>query len=81
MNGTILSPACGDTEAIYREILPGITLKAFEKNENLSLGLSWFDLFGRLTEEERNLLRTTVDSSEAWQMVRKYMTKSDRIFP
>lgn len=80
MNGKILTGVCGDTRAIYREVLPCICRDAFEKTGELSLGLSWYDLFTNLTEADRDTLRTTTDSEEAWTLVKKYMTKSDRIF-
>ena len=80
LNGKILSGVCGDTRAIFHEVLPVICRDAFLKTGELSLGLSWYDLFLNLSEEDRNTLRTTTDSAEAWALVRKYMTESDQIF-
>lgn len=80
LNGSILSAVCADTEAIYAEVLPLLCKKAFLEKGEVSLGLTWYDLFRNLTEEDRKKLATSVNSNEVWRIVKSRMTASDRIF-
>ena len=80
INGELMSGICGDTKAIYEEMLPMLAGKAFQEKGEYSLGLSWYELFRNLNEEKRKTLLITTDSNQAWQIVRGCMSGSERIF-
>lgn len=80
LNGKLQSGICGDTRAIYHEVLPVLCRDNYLKTGQDAPGFSWYDLFIELTPEDRRVLLTTTDSSTAWALVKKYMTKTDRIF-
>ena len=71
---------CGSMKEAFADVAPLLCGGKYGETGEKSLSLSFYELFDNLTEEERQILLTTTNSEQAWEIAKARMTSGRKIF-
>lgn len=77
--GDRLRGACGSVREAFEFVAPRVCAKAFKQGDS-ALSLSLYPLFDGLAPQERELLLTTTKQKEAFELLKRRLPESPRLF-
>lgn len=78
--GTMNKGFCGTFKEAFEEVVPYICSKKYKESGEKELSGSWYDLLLNITDEEKELLLSTMSQLEAQKILKKYLNRYERIF-
>jgi uncharacterized protein len=78
--GTMNKGFCGTFKEAFEEVVPYICSKKYKESGEKELSGSWYDLLLNITDEEKEILLSTMSQLEAQKILKKYLNRYERIF-
>ena len=71
---------CGSMKEAFRDVIPTACEAEYRRTGRESLSESFYDLFRNVTPEERKTLLTSSESGEVWEILKRRLTRAEKIF-